>query len=161
MRGDTIHVRRAGKKQRVVTLDGQEREIEADDLVIADSEVPVALAGVMGLANSQVRAQTRSLLLESAFFSPLLVRRTSRRLGLVSESSYRFEREADYGLSPPLRLSPPGRHADVVGCNTGSAGRRPTAAGWPGQPGARTDLVEDADFRGRSAARAAQRQTPW
>jgi len=98
LRGDTIHVRRAGKKQTVVTLDGQEREIEADDLVIADSEVPVALAGVMGLANSQVRAQTRSLLLESAFFSPLLVRRSSRRLGLLSESSYRFEREADWDM---------------------------------------------------------------
>jgi phenylalanyl-tRNA synthetase beta chain len=98
LRGDTIHVRRAGKKQLVVTLDGQEREIEADDLVIADSEVPVAIAGVMGLANSQVRAQTRSLLLESAFFSPMLVRRTSRRLGLLSESSYRFEREADWDM---------------------------------------------------------------
>jgi phenylalanyl-tRNA synthetase beta chain len=98
LRGDTIHVRRAGRKQTVVTLDGQEREIEADDLVIADSEVPVALAGVMGLANSQVRTQTRSLLLESAFFSPLLVRRTSRRLGLLSDSSYRFEREADWDM---------------------------------------------------------------
>jgi phenylalanyl-tRNA synthetase beta chain len=98
LRGDTIHVRRAGKKQTVITLDGQEREIEADDLVIADSEVPVAVAGVMGLANSQVRTQTRSLLLESAFFSPLLVRRTSRRLGLLSESSYRFEREADWDM---------------------------------------------------------------
>ncbi len=98
LRGDTIHVRRAGKKQTVITLDGQEREIAADDLVIADSEVPVALAGVMGLANSQVREQTRSLLLESAFFSPLLVRRTSRRLGLLSESSYRFEREADWDM---------------------------------------------------------------
>lgn len=98
LRGDTIHVRRAGKRQSVVTLDGQEREIEADDLVIADSEVPIAIAGVMGLANSQVRAQTRSVLLESAFFSPLLVRRTSRRLGLLSESSYRFEREADWDM---------------------------------------------------------------
>lgn len=98
LRGDIIHVRRAGRKQTVLTLDGQEREIEADDLVIADSEVPVAVAGVMGLANSQVRAQTRSLLLESAFFSPLLVRRTSRRLGLLSESSYRFEREADWDM---------------------------------------------------------------
>ncbi len=98
LRGDTLHVRRAGKKQTVVTLDGLEREIEADDLVIADSEVPIALAGVMGLANSQVRPQTRSLLLESAFFSPLLVRRASRRLGLLSESSYRFEREADWDM---------------------------------------------------------------
>jgi phenylalanyl-tRNA synthetase beta chain len=98
LRGDMIHVRRAGRKQTVVTLDGQEREIEADDLVIADSEAPVAIAGVMGLANSQVSVQTRSLLLESAFFSPLLVRRTSRRLNLLSDSSYRFEREADWDM---------------------------------------------------------------
>ena len=96
--GDAIIVRRAGRKQTVTTLDEESRQLLADDLIIADGDGPVALAGVMGLANSQVNAGTRSLLLESAFFAPRLVRTCSRRLNLVSESSYRFEREADWDM---------------------------------------------------------------
>ncbi len=98
LQGDTLRVRRAGTRQTVVTLDDVSREIDADDLVIADANGPVALAGVMGLANSEVTPGSTSILLESAFFAPLLVRRTSRRLNLVSESSYRFEREADWDM---------------------------------------------------------------
>lgn len=96
--GETISVRRAGRKQTLTTLDDESRPIQADDLVIADGDGPVALAGVMGLANSEVNEQTRCVLLESAFFAPQLVRSCSRRLGLVSESSYRFEREADWDM---------------------------------------------------------------
>ncbi len=96
--GGVISVRRAGRKQTVTTLDDQTRQLEADDLVIADGDGPVALAGVMGLASSEVSADTRNLLLESAFFAPSRVRACSRRLGLVSESSYRFEREADWEM---------------------------------------------------------------
>jgi phenylalanyl-tRNA synthetase beta chain len=96
--GGVITVRRAGRKQTVTTLDDQARQLEADDLVIADGDGPVALAGVMGLANSEVHERTENLLLESAFFAPGMVRRCSRRLGLVSESSYRFEREADWEM---------------------------------------------------------------
>jgi len=96
--GGVITVRRAGRKRSVTTLDDQSRQLEADDLVIADGDGPVALAGVMGLANSEVSAETRSLLLESAFFAPGCVRTCSRRLGLISESSYRFEREADWAM---------------------------------------------------------------
>lgn len=96
--GETISVRRAGRKQTLTTLDDESRPIQADDLVIADGDGPVALAGVMGLANSEVTEQTRCVLLESAFFAPHLVRSCSRRLGLVSESSYRFEREADWEM---------------------------------------------------------------
>jgi len=96
--GDTIVVRRAGRKQTVTTLDDESRQILADDLVIADGDGPVAVAGVMGLANSEVGPGTTSLLLESAYFAPQLVRSTSRRLNLVSESSYRFEREADWDM---------------------------------------------------------------
>ncbi len=96
--GGVISVRRAGRKQMVTTLDDVSRQIQADDLIIADGDGPVALAGVMGLASSQVYEGTTSLLLESAFFAPRLVRGCSRRLGLVSESSYRFEREADWSM---------------------------------------------------------------
>ncbi|MEZ4389378.1 MAG: phenylalanine--tRNA ligase subunit beta, partial [Candidatus Krumholzibacteriia bacterium] len=96
--GDTISVRRAGRKQTVTTLDDESRPILAADLVIADGDGPVALAGVMGLANSEVSTATTTLLLESAYFAPQLIRNTSRRLGLVSESSYRFEREADWEM---------------------------------------------------------------
>jgi phenylalanyl-tRNA synthetase beta chain len=96
--GGVISVRRAGRKQTVTTLDDVSRQIQADDLIIADGDGPVALAGVMGLASSEVHAGTTSLLLESAFFAPQLIRSCSRRLGLVSESSYRFEREADWAM---------------------------------------------------------------
>jgi phenylalanyl-tRNA synthetase beta chain len=96
--GDVITVRRAGRKQTVTMLDDVSRQIVADDLIIADGDGPVALAGVMGLASSQVTAATTRLLLESAFFCPSLIRQSSRRLGLVSESSYRFEREADWSM---------------------------------------------------------------
>ncbi|HOX26327.1 MAG TPA: phenylalanine--tRNA ligase subunit beta [Candidatus Krumholzibacteria bacterium] len=96
--GDTIMVRRAGRKQSVTTLDDESRQILADDLIIADGDGPVALAGVMGLANSEVTPASTSLLLESAFFAPRLIRACSRRLGLISESSYRFEREADWTM---------------------------------------------------------------
>ncbi|MBD3221368.1 phenylalanine--tRNA ligase subunit beta [bacterium] len=95
---DTITVRRAGRKLSVTTLDDEARPILADDLVIADGDGPIALAGVMGLANSEVTESTTTLLIESAFFDPGLVRRCSRRLNLVSESSYRFEREADWDM---------------------------------------------------------------
>lgn len=96
--GGVITVRRAGRTRTVTTLDEVSRQIQADDLIIADCDGPVALAGVMGLANSEVHAGTTSLLLESAFFAPGLVRSCSRRLGLISESSYRFEREADWSM---------------------------------------------------------------
>jgi len=96
--GDRLMVRRAAGDRRVITLDGEEREVAPEDLVIADEQGPVALAGVMGLQNSEVGADTREILLESAFFNPLGVRRTSRALGLISESSYRFERGADWDM---------------------------------------------------------------
>ncbi len=96
--GSRLLVRRAAAAETVRTLDGQERRLEASDLVIADTAGVVALAGVMGAERSEVAAGTTSIILESAFFAPRLVRRTSRRLGLLSESSYRFEREADWEM---------------------------------------------------------------
>src|SRR5438093_10915984 len=90
-----IVVRRGAPGERLTTLDGVERALEADDLVIADARGPVALAGVMGGQVSEVTAGTRVLLLESAFFVPSAVRRTARRNGIASEAAYRFERRVD------------------------------------------------------------------
>ncbi|HUY18478.1 MAG TPA: phenylalanine--tRNA ligase subunit beta [Candidatus Binataceae bacterium] len=93
--GGKIIVRRAGTDREMTTLDGLRRELLPDDLVIADAEKPVALAGVMGGGNSEVSAATETILLESAYFEALTVARTGRRLGLRSEASYRFERGID------------------------------------------------------------------
>jgi phenylalanyl-tRNA synthetase beta chain len=100
LRGGVIIVRRAAAGETVRTLDGVDRLLEPGDLVIADGEGPVAVAGVMGDERSGVGASTRDVLLESAWFLPSTVRRTSRRLGLRSEASLRFERHVDVGGTP-------------------------------------------------------------
>jgi len=90
-----IIVRRANETKKFTTLDGVERELAADDLLICDGDTPVALAGVMGGMESEVRESTRSVLLESANFDPPTIRRTAKRLALHSEASHRFERGVD------------------------------------------------------------------
>lgn len=90
-----INVRPANEIRKFVTLDGAERELLPEDLLICDGDVPVALAGVMGGMNSEVGDNTRSILLESANFDPTTIRRTAKRLGLHSEASHRFERGVD------------------------------------------------------------------
>jgi phenylalanyl-tRNA synthetase beta chain len=92
-----IRVARAGETLR--TLDGQTRTLSPDMLVIADAERAAAVAGVMGGADSEVTGTTRTIILESACFNPLSVRRTSRTLGLKTEASMRFERGADPNLA--------------------------------------------------------------
>ncbi len=94
----TIVVRRAAAGEKFQTLDNQERTLTPEMLLIADAQKGIALAGVMGGANTEINAQTVDVLLESAYFSPTNIRRTSKLLGLRSESSYRFERGADVGL---------------------------------------------------------------
>ena len=91
----TIVIRRAAQERTFVTLDGQTRTLEADDLLITTGRIPVALAGVMGGGDSEVTADTRRILLESAWFAPAGIRRTARRLALRTEASYRFERTTD------------------------------------------------------------------
>jgi len=91
----TIVVRRAQATEALTTLDGVRRTLSPEILVIADAETPVAVAGVMGGVGSEVTPTTRRVLLESAWFDPVTVRRAARRLGLASESSYRFERGVD------------------------------------------------------------------
>jgi phenylalanyl-tRNA synthetase beta chain len=93
--GRRIVVRRAGPGEKLKTLDGLERTLSADMLVIADAEKPVALAGIMGGEESEISAQTRDVLIESAYFDPHSVRQTARQLGMDTEASRRFERGAD------------------------------------------------------------------
>jgi phenylalanyl-tRNA synthetase beta chain len=94
----TIVIRRAGDKEKFKTLDNQERTLTSEMLLIADEQKGIALAGVMGGANTEINNSTVDVLIESAYFSPVNIRRTSKQLGLRSESSYRFERGADIGI---------------------------------------------------------------
>lgn len=99
LRGRQIVVRRpAADETTITTLDGSERTLDADTLLICDAERPIAVAGVMGGLNSEITAGTTEILLESACFDPISIRRTARRLGLPSEASYRFERGVDPNL---------------------------------------------------------------
>jgi len=92
-----IVVRRAGRGEKLKTLDGVERELDANMLVIADAERPVAVAGVMGGEESEISNQTTDVLIESAYFNPDSVRQTARALAMDTEASRRFERGADFG----------------------------------------------------------------
>ena len=91
----TIIVRRATRKEKMTTLDGIERMLEPTDLLIADPKKPLALAGIMGGARSEVSGDTTAVILEAAYFDPSLIGRTARRLGLRTEASARFERGMD------------------------------------------------------------------
>jgi phenylalanyl-tRNA synthetase beta chain len=96
--GGQIRVRRARAGERIKTLDGETRALQTDMLVIADAAVPIAVAGVMGGADSEVSAGTRTIVFESASFNANSVRRTSNALGLKTEASMRFERGVDPNL---------------------------------------------------------------
>jgi len=91
----TIVVRRAGAGEKFKTLDDKEHELSAENLLIADEQKGIALAGVMGGLNTEINAQTADVLLESAYFAPSNIRRTSKTLALRTDSSYRFERGCD------------------------------------------------------------------
>ena len=87
-----IVVRRAARGEKIITIDNAQKKMTEDMLVIADESEPIAIAGVMGGSATEVGNMTKNILLESAFFDPISIRRTSRALGVTSESSYRFER---------------------------------------------------------------------
>ena len=93
--GGRIIVRRAGDTREFVTLDNVGRTLDSNALLIADGDKPLAIAGLMGGLNSEVSDSTGTILLESAYFEPMTIARTTRRLGLRSEASYRFERGVD------------------------------------------------------------------
>jgi phenylalanyl-tRNA synthetase beta chain len=94
----TIVVRRAAEGEKFTTLDGQQRSLTKDNLLIADETKAIALAGVMGGQNTEINDKTVDVLIESAWFKPQNIRATSKRLELRTESSYRFERGADVGI---------------------------------------------------------------
>lgn len=93
--GKKIEVRSAGKNTEFTTLDGKARQLEPADLCICDGDGIIALAGVMGGLNSEISADSHNVFLESAVFRPQSIRKTSRRLGLISDASFRFERGVD------------------------------------------------------------------
>jgi phenylalanyl-tRNA synthetase beta chain len=95
LRGGRIIVRRAAKGETITTLDGAKRKLDEGMLLICDAEKPVAIAGIMGGEDSEVGTGTKALLLESAHFDPVSVRKTRRALGMSTEASYRFERYVD------------------------------------------------------------------
>lgn len=105
-----LHVRRATEGENFRALDGRDYKLGEDFLVIADGGRAIALAGVMGGEDSGVSAATTDILLESAVFDPAFVRRASRTLGLVSDSSYRFER----GVDPEMVASASARAAELI-----------------------------------------------
>ncbi len=109
--GHKIVVRRPhGDEAKFTTLDGKEREIDGDMLMICDKDKMVAVAGVMGGENSEINPATVDILIESASFSPSSIRRASRKLGLSTEASYRFER----GVDPNLTLAAVDRVTEII-----------------------------------------------
>jgi len=93
--GGLLFVRKARRGERLVTLDGVERVLEPSDVVVADAERAVSLAGIMGGLDTAVTGSTKNVLLEAAWWDPVTVRRTARRLGMHTDASHRFERGAD------------------------------------------------------------------
>lgn len=93
--GSEIVVRRAKTDEKITTLDEKERNLDNEMLLICDINKPLGIAGVMGGLNSEVTDATTNILLESAYFNPISIRKTSRGFGLISEASYRFERGVD------------------------------------------------------------------
>ncbi|MDQ6893751.1 MAG: phenylalanine--tRNA ligase subunit beta [Acidobacteriota bacterium] len=101
LRGGAIVIRKARRGETLVTLDGVERRLQTSDVVVADSERAVSLAGIMGGLDTAVTESTRHVLLEAAWWDPVSIRRTARRLGIHTDASHRFERGADISAIPP------------------------------------------------------------
>ncbi len=98
--GGKLIIRRAKAGEKLKTLDGVERTLTTEDLVVADAVKPVGLAGVMGGFDTMITEKTRNILIESAWFDPASVRATARRHGLHTDASHRFERGADFESTP-------------------------------------------------------------
>ncbi|MDX1466194.1 MAG: phenylalanine--tRNA ligase subunit beta [Halomonas sp.] len=132
----SVIVRLAREGERLVLLDGQEITLEGETLVIADERGPLAIAGVMGGEHSGVRAETRDIFLESAFFSPLAVAGQGRRYGLHTDASHRFER----GVDPSLAREAAERATALLIEITG------------GEPGPLVEVASEADLPGARQA---------
>ncbi|MBW1905780.1 MAG: phenylalanine--tRNA ligase subunit beta [Deltaproteobacteria bacterium] len=113
--GSKVVVRLASDGEKMATLDGVERTFTTDDLLICDGEGPVAVAGVMGGLDTEIRDETKDVLIECAYFDPRSIRRTSRRLGLHTDSSHRFERGVDPEAVPRVLASAASLIAELGG----------------------------------------------
>jgi len=100
VQGQEIHVRRATENEILITLDNKERKLSAEDLVIADANKPLALAGVFGGLHSGITDETTEIFIESAYFNPTTIRKTAKRYGLNTDASFRYERgtNPDFGM---------------------------------------------------------------
>jgi phenylalanyl-tRNA synthetase beta chain len=127
LRGPAVVVRRAKPDERIVTLDGVARKLNAEMTAICDAERPQIVAGVMGSAESEVTESTTDIVLEAAYFQPTRIRRTRRALGISSESSYRFERGIDMLALPDAM----GRAIDLIRAIAGGELREPPLDLWP------------------------------
>ena len=130
---NTIKIRSAEKGEAIKTLDGQQYKLDPSVLVIADSNKPIAIAGVMGSESAEVDERSQSIILEAAYFDPRTIRKTSRGLGISTDSSYRFERGVDskgidYALQRATDLILEYAGGSIVGTRTrlGSASTEPT-----------------------------------
>lgn len=129
--GRALVIRMAAAGEKLVLLNGQEISLTPEDLVIADAEKPMALAGVMGGAAGEVSASTDAVVIESAYFNPVQIRRTARRHELSTESSYRFER----GTDPHATLAAADRAAALMAELAGGAVMAPAVdVGGPPPP---------------------------
>ncbi len=119
IKGKTVVIRRSRKAEKIASIDNVERPLEKDMLIIADEVRPIAIGGVMGGLDAEVTETTKNILLESAYFDPVSVRRTSFKLALTSESSYRFERGVDPGMVLPASERATLLIADICGGKIG------------------------------------------
>jgi phenylalanyl-tRNA synthetase beta chain len=139
IQGQKIIVRRARERESIVSLDGTERTLSGNMLVIADEARAVAIAGVMGGANSEVAEDTTSILLESANFNPSSIHYTSHQLGLISEASMRFER----GIRPELTIPALKRATQLMVELAGGKVSRGVADAYPGRQEPEPILLSD------------------
>jgi phenylalanyl-tRNA synthetase beta chain len=141
-----IEVRRAGKGERLVTLDDVDRALDAEDLLITDESGPIGIAGVMGGASTEVSASTTALVIEAANFEPVTIARSSRRHKLISEASRRFER----GVDPELPAAAAQRVVDLLVQHGGGLVEdgQTTAGAAPPRPAIELEATLSADVTG-------------
>lgn len=143
--GRKIVVRRATDGEKLLTLDGKERALNSRMLVIADESQPMVVAGIMGGASAEVDATTTDIVLEAAYFRPQSIRWTSKRLGLASDSSYRFER----GVDPHSTLEAAYRAIDLILETAGGAVVGPVSLVGADRPWQREIKVQPDFIRAR------------
>lgn len=119
--GGKITIRRAGGGEEIKTLDGQDRKLTNDDLVIADESGAIAIAGVMGGFDSEIKPDTTTVVFESAMFEPSTVRLTAQRVGLRTEASSRYEKGLDYHNTVPA-IERACQLAELLGCGENVSG---------------------------------------